>query len=203
MDAAPPTPPQRLPGRVWEVFFAAARLGLTSFGGPTAHLGYFREEYVERRRWLSEAAYADLVALGQMLPGPASSQVGMAVGIHRAGLLGGLAAWFGFTAPSAIALILFAIGVGAAGDLGDAGWLRGLKSVAVAVVALALWGMARNLAPDRLRQTIALGGALALVFVGGALAQFAVIAAGGLAGVLLLRGSATEDVPGQKAACQG
>ena len=195
MDAAPPTPPQRLPGRVWEVFFAAARLGLTSFGGPTAHLGYFREEYVERRRWLSEAAYADLVALGQMLPGPASSQVGMAIGIHRAGLLGGLAAWFGFTAPSAVALILFAIGVGAAGDLGDAGWLRGLKGVAVAVVALALWGMARNLAPDRPRQTIALGGALVVVFVGGALAQFAVIAAGALAGVLLLRAAANEDAP--------
>ena len=160
MDAPPAAPPPaRLTGRIWEVFFAAGRLGLTSFGGPTAHLGYFREEYVARRRWLDEAAYADLVALGQLLPGPASSQVGIAVGIRRAGLPGGLAAWLGFTAPSAVALILFAIGVGAAGDLTDAGWLRGLKSVAVAVVALALWGMARDLAPDRTRRAIAVGAA--------------------------------------------
>ncbi len=195
MDAAPPTPPLHLPGRVWEVFSAAARLGLTSFGGPTAHLGYFREEYVLRRRWLSEATYADLVALGQMLPGPASSQVGMAVGIHRAGLLGGVAAWLGFTAPSAIALILFAISIGATGDLGDAGWLRGLKSVAVAVVALALWGMARNLAPDRLRQTIVIGCAVLLLFVGGALTQIGVIAAGALAGALLLRGEVPQETP--------
>ena len=193
MDAPPAAPPPaRLASRVWEVFFAAARLGLTSFGGPTAHLGYFREEYVARRRWLDEAAYADLVALGQLLPGPASSQVGIAVGVRRAGLLGGFAAWLGFTAPSAIALILFAVGVGAAGDLADAGWLRGLKSVAVAVVALALWGMARDLAPDRTRRAVAVGAAVLLLFVSGAGAQIAVIAAGALAGLLILRASAAE-----------
>ena len=171
---------------------AAGRLGLTSFGGPTAHLGYFREEYVARRRWLDEAAYADLIALGQLLPGPASSQVGIAIGVRRAGLLGGFAAWLGFTTPSAIALILFAVGVGAAGDLADAGWLRGLKSVAVAVVALALWGMARDLAPDRTRRAIAIGAAAFLLFVSGVGAQIAVIVAGALAGVLLLRQRAAE-----------
>ena len=197
MDAAPPP---RLAKRVWEVFFAAGRLGLTSFGGPTAHLGYFRQEYVSRRRWLDEAGYADLVALGQLLPGPASSQVGIAVGIRRAGLLGGLAAWLGFTAPSAIALILFAIGVGATGDLADAGWLRGLKSVAVAVVALALWGMARDLAPDRTRRAIAIGGAVFLLFVGGAGAQVAVIAAGGLAGALLLQSPTPQGTAGTEGA---
>ena len=206
MAAAPPAPPPptRPASRVWEVFLAAGRLGLTSFGGPTAHLGYFREEYVARRRWLDEAAYADLIALGQLLPGPASSQVGIAVGVRRAGLLGGFAAWLGFTAPSAIALILFAVGVGAAGDLADAGWLRGLKSVAVAVVALALWGMARDLAPDRTRRAIAIGAAAFLLFVSGAGAQIAVIAAGALAGVLLLRKQAAErsasaDAPAESA----
>ncbi len=174
------------------MFFAAGRLGLTSFGGPTAHLGYFREEYVARRRWLDEAAYADLVALGQLLPGPASSQVGIAVGVRRAGLPGGFAAWLGFTAPSAIALILFAVGLGAAGDLADAGWLRGLKSVAVAVVALALWGMTRDLAPDRTRRAIAGVAAVFMLFVSGAGAQIAVIAAGALAGLALLRAAAAQ-----------
>src|SRR4051795_11919587 len=114
-----------------EVLRVFLRLGLTSFGGPVAHLGYFRAEFVERRRWLDEAAYADIVALCQFLPGPASSQVGISIGILRAGLLGGLAGWIGFTLPSALALLLFAYGVGALGTT-DAGWLHGLKIVAVA-----------------------------------------------------------------------
>src|SRR5438309_4946961 len=131
-----------------EVLGISTRLGLTSFGGPIAHLGYFREEYVVKLRWIDEAHYADLVALCQFLPGPASSQVGMALGIMRAGLLGGVVAWLGFTLPSAIALVAFAYGLQAAG-VTDAGWLHGLKVVAVAVVAQAVWGMARSLTPDR------------------------------------------------------
>jgi chromate transporter len=128
-----------------EVLGVSTWLGLTSFGGPIAHLGYFRETYVVRRRWIDEAHYADLVALCQFLPGPASSQVGMAIGIMRAGLLGGVAAWLGFTLPSALALVGFAYGLRTIG-VADAGWLHGLKVVAVAVVAQAVWGMARNLA---------------------------------------------------------
>ena len=150
---------RRTPGglrSVAEVFVVFLRLGLTSFGGPVAHLGYFREEIVVRRGWLDEASYADLVALCQFLPGPASSQVGIALGIRRAGLPGGLAAWLGFTAPSAAALILFAYGVAHFGDLESAGWLSGLKTAAVAVVALAVWGMANNLCPDRPRAAIAI-----------------------------------------------
>jgi chromate transporter len=131
-------------------------LGLTSFGGPIAHLGYFHEEYVKRRKWLDEQTYADIVALCQFLPGPASSQVGIAVGIARAGLLGGFAAWLGFTLPSALALIGFAFGVGTFAGATDAGWLHGLKVVAVAVVAQAVWGMARSLCPDRGRATLAI-----------------------------------------------
>src|SRR5262245_51757797 len=141
--------------RVAEVLAVATRLGLTSFGGPVAHLAYFREEYVARRRWLDEPAYADLVALCQFLPGPASSQVGIAIGVTRAGLLGGLAAWIGFTLPSAAALVAFAYGLRVL-QVSDAGWLHGLKVAAVAVVALAVWGMARSLAPDRARATIAI-----------------------------------------------
>src|SRR5215204_5687648 len=142
-------------GSALEVLAVSTRLGLTSFGGPIAHLGYFRAEYVERRRWLDERTYADLVALCQFLPGPASSQVGIAIGITRAGPLGGLMAWLGFTLPSAIALAAFAIGVRGA-NLADAGWLHGLKIVAVAVVAQAVWGMARQLTPDRPRATLAI-----------------------------------------------
>ena len=172
--------------RLWEVLFVATRLGLTSFGGPVAHLGYFREEYVARRGWLDEHAYADTVALCQFLPGPASSQVGIAVGMRRAGLLGGIAAWLGFTMPSAIALVLFAYGVSAIGDVSGHGWLNGLKIVAVAVVAYAVWGMARSLTPDRPRVTLAILAAIALLFVGGPAAQVGVIVAGGIAGWLVL-----------------
>ena len=178
--------------RVWEVLLTAGWLGLTSFGGPVAHIGYFREAYVVRKRWLDEETSAGLVALCQFLPGPASSQLGIAIGIRRAGLLGGFAAWFAFTLPSAAALILFAYGVQSLGDQTDAGWLHGLKVVAVAVVALALWGMARTLAPDRPRVTIAALAAIALLAAPGIAAQLAVIAGGGLLGLALLRSDASQ-----------
>ena len=143
-----------------EVFLVFLRLGLTSFGGPIAHLGYFRSEFVERRRWLDERGYADLVALSQFLPGPASSKVGIAIGLLRAGYGGALAAWLGFTLPSAVALVLFAYGVATLGDALGSGWLHGLKVVAVAVVAQAVLGMMRSLAPDRERATLAVAAAL-------------------------------------------
>jgi chromate transporter len=175
---------------VLEVLGVSTRLGLTSFGGPIAHFGYYREEYVVRRRWLDEAQYADLVALCQFLPGPASSQVSIAIGTMRAGLLGGLAAWLGFTLPSALLMIAFAHGVQALG-VADARWLHGLKIVAVAVVAQAVWGMARSLAPDRPRATLAILAALAVLVSRTAAAQIAVIAAAGLLGRLLLPASET------------
>ena len=174
--------------RAFEVLLAALRLGLTSFGGPVAHIGYFRDEYVTRRRWLDDAAYADLVALCQMLPGPASSQVGIAVGMHRAGLPGGIAAWVGFTAPSAAALILFGSGVSAFDHLVVQGWLRGLQVVAAAVVAFALLGMARTLAPDARRATIAIAAAIAMLLWRTPLAQVLVIVIAAAAGRLLLQG---------------
>ncbi|HZP38665.1 MAG TPA: chromate efflux transporter [Methylomirabilota bacterium] len=170
-----------------EVLGVAARLGVTSFGGPVAHLGYFRREYVVRRRWLDEPTYADVVALCQFLPGPASSQVGIAVGILRAGLAGGLAAWVGFTLPSAIALVLFAQLIRGL-DLGNAGWLLGLKIAAVAVVAQAVWGMARALCPDRERASMALAAALLVTAWPGAWGQVAVIALAGVVGLRLLPG---------------
>jgi chromate transporter len=173
-------------GSPLEVFVVALRLGLTSFGGPVAHLGYFREEYVVRRRWLDEQSYADLVALCQFLPGPASSQVGIGVGLLRAGLLGGVAAWLGFTLPSAIALAAFAMGVQHFG-IADAGWLHGLKIVAVAVVALAVWGMARALCPDRERATIAIVAAVLALLWPVALLQVVIILLGAFAGWRLLR----------------
>src|SRR5208282_1329100 len=130
------------------IFLVFLRLGCTSFGGPVAHLGYFRAELVARRQWVTEAAFADIVALCQFMPGPASSQTGMAIGLLRGGPLGMLAAWLGFTLPSAVAMTGFAYGAGAIGDLSHAGWLRGLMVVAVAVVAQAVWGMGCALAPD-------------------------------------------------------
>jgi chromate transporter len=173
-------------GSIFEVFAVALRLGFTSFGGPIAHLGYFREEYVVRRKWLDERSYADLVALCQFLPGPASSQVGMAVGIARAGLPGALAAWLGFTLPSALALVLFAFGVDALGGAAAAGWLHGLKVVAVAVVAQALWGMAKGLCPDRERATIAILTALVALCWPSAAGQVLLIGAAGGVGWWLL-----------------
>ena len=181
-----PSPPR---GRPLEVLAVATRLGLTSFGGPVAHLGYFRQEYVVRRRWLDEQTYADLVALCQFLPGPASSQVGIAVGILRAGLAGGLAAWLGFTLPSAVALVAFAYGVSAVA-VADAPWLHGLKVAAVAVVAQAVWGMARSLCPDRERATVAIVAALGVLAWPGAGGQVLVIALAGLVGWRLLAGDA-------------
>ena len=173
--------------RFWEIFLVAGRLGLTSFGGPIAHIGYFREEYVVRRKWLDEGTFAELIALCQFLPGPASSQLGMAVGIKRGGLLGGFAAWLGFTLPSALALILFAYGVQELGAQESADWLHGLKIVAVAVVALALWGMGRTLTPDRTRITIAVVAAAALLLSGGIAAQLVVIAGGAVLGLIVLK----------------
>jgi chromate transporter len=173
--------------RVLEVLLVALKLGVTSFGGPVAHIGYFRDEYVTRRRWLDERSYADLVALCQLLPGPASSQVGIAVGMTRAGIGGGLAAWLGFTLPSAAALILFGYGVASFEHLVTTGWLGGLKVVAAAVVAFAVYGMAQNLAPDRRRATIAALAAIGMLFWRTPLAQVLVIVLAGGAGWLLLR----------------
>jgi chromate transporter len=174
-------------GSAVEVFRVFLKLGLTSFGGPIAHLGYFHTEFVERRRWLDERSYADLVALGQFLPGPASSQVGIALGQLRAGYAGALAAWIGFTLPSAVAMVLFAYSVAVLGDAAGGGWLHGLKVVAVAVVAQAVLGMMRSLAPDRERATLAVAAAVIVLLVPGALAQLAAIALGATAGVMLLR----------------
>jgi chromate transporter len=168
--------------RAIEILSVFLKLGLTSFGGPVAHLGYFRTEFVARRAWLSEPAYADIVALCQFLPGPASSQVAVSIGILRAGLAGGLAAWCGFTLPSAAALVLFAYGLDRIGDLGHAGWLHGLKIVAVAVVAQAVWGMARVLCPDRPRITLAIGAAVLALAHPSVLGQIAAIGAGALIG---------------------
>ena len=175
------------PESLFGLFLIFLRLGLTSFGGPIAHLGYFRDEFVTRRRWLGERAYADLVALCQFLPGPASSQVGMAIGLARHGYRGALAAWAGFTLPSALAMILFALGLSRHGDLLPPGALHGLKIVAVAVVAQAVWGMARSLCPDVPRVTLMVLAACAVLALPGAGAQIGVIAAAGVIGVLLLR----------------
>ncbi|PYM70115.1 MAG: chromate transporter [Candidatus Rokuibacteriota bacterium] len=169
------------------MLLAFSKLGVSSFGGPIAHIGYFREEFVVRRRWLDEHAYADLVGLCQFLPGPASSQVGFSLGLMRAGYLGGLAAWTGFTLPSAIALVLFAHGASALqGSLGT-GLLHGLKLVAVAIVAQAVWGMARTLCPDRERATIAMVATLVILISASSGAQILAIALGGVAGLWLCR----------------
>ena len=182
------TPERGTPG---EVFVAFLKLGLTSFGGPIAHLGYYRNELVVRRKWLDESTYADLVALCQFLPGPASSQVGFSLGILRGnGLLGGLAAWFGFTMPSA--LIMFAFAISAAAFTGPVaeGFLHGLKLVAVAVIAQAIWGMAQTLTPDRTRAGIALAATAIVVLVAGSFGQIAAISLGACAGLWLCRGDA-------------
>jgi chromate transporter len=191
--------PAAAQGSAGEVFRVFLKLGMTSFGGPVAHLGYFRAEFVERRRWLSERAYVDLVALSQFLPGPASSQTGFGIGLVRGGYLGGLAAWLGFTLPSALLLLLFAYGAGSIADapLG-AGLLHGLKLAAVAIVAQAVFGMARSLCPDKPRAAIALAALVLLVFVPSSLGQVVAIALGGLAGLVFVPGdlgAATDDVP--------
>ncbi|WP_404471276.1 chromate efflux transporter [Vreelandella venusta] len=177
-------------GRASEVFWAFLALGLTSFGGPVAHLSYFRTAFVERRKWLNEQAYADLVALCQFLPGPASSQVGFALGLMRAGPWGAAMAWLAFTLPSAIVLVLFALGAAVLDGPVASGIIHGLKVVAVAIVAHAVWGMARNLCPDKTRTAIALAAVLAVVLVSGPLGQVAAIVLGGVAGLLFCRESA-------------
>ncbi|MGB6510339.1 MAG: chromate efflux transporter [Xanthobacteraceae bacterium] len=176
-------------GNAAEVLLAFLRLGLTSFGGPIAHLGYFREEFVVRRKWLDEQAYVDLVALCQFLPGPASSQVGCSIGLMRAGYGGALAAWSGFTLPSAIAMVLFAYGAGALIGPVGAGLLHGLKLVAVAIVAQAVLGMARTLCPDKERASIAVVAALVILFSASSVAQILAIVLGGAAGLWLCRGA--------------
>ena len=177
-------------GSAGEVLLAFFKLGLTSFGGPIAHLGYFREEFVSRRQWLDERAYADLVALCQFLPGPASSQVGLAIGLSRAGYLGALAAWTGFTLPSAVALVVFALGIAAIGAAQGSTWLHGLKVAAVAVVAQAVLGMMRSLAPDRERATLAVAAAAMALAFPSAWGQVGAIALGAVIGVTLLRTAA-------------
>jgi chromate transporter len=179
------------PASALAIFLVFLRLGLTSFGGPIAHIGYFRDELVNRRKWISEHAYADLVALCQFLPGPASSQVGIALGLGRGGLPGALAAWLGFTLPSALALVLFALGVAKFGGDGAAGWLHGLKVVAVAIVAQAVWGMGKSLCPDKARASIAVGAAVVALAVPTFLGQIGVILAGAVLGIWLLAGAAS------------
>jgi len=170
-----------------EVLLIFLKLGISCFGGPIAHIGYFRDEFVVRRRWLDEWAYADLVALCQFLPGPASSQVGFSIGLMRAGYLGAAAAWIGFTLPSAILLVLFAYGAGSLHGAIGIGLLHGLKLVAVAIVAQAVWGMARTLCPDRERVSIATIAALIILFSGTSLAQIGAIAFGAVTGLWLCR----------------
>lgn len=180
---------------VFQIFWIFLKLGLSSFGGPVAHIGYFRNEFVAKRRWLDEAGYVDLVGLCQFLPGPASSQVGFAIGLMRAGLAGGFAAWLGFTLPSALLLLGFAYGAGHLTSPAGLGLLHGLKLVAVAIVAQALWGMARSLCPDKTRAGIALAAALLILFSTGSFMQIAVILLGGAAGFWLCR-AAPASAPG-------
>ncbi len=182
----------RHPDTALAVFLAFLKLGCSAFGGPIAHLGYFRDEFVRRRGWLSESSYADLVALCQFLPGPASSQVGMALGLARAGYPGALAAWLGFTLPSALLLVLFALGLGRWGALLPEGVLHGLKIAAVAVVAQAVWGMGRSLCPDRPRLTLMALSCASVLAWPTAWTQVAVIAGAGLAGLALLKTEAVE-----------
>lgn len=173
-------------GSLWEVLRVSTKLGLTSFGGPIAHLGYFHDEYVRRRKWMDEKAYADLVALCQFLPGPASSQVGIGIGILRAGLWGGVMAWLGFTLPSVIVLVLFALLLQGF-DIANAGWIHGLKIVAVAIVAQAVLGMGQKLTPDRSRVTIAVGAAALVLLWPTAYTQVLIIAAAGILGLWLYK----------------
>jgi chromate transporter len=175
-----------------EVFLAFLKLGMSCFGGPIAHLGYFRDEFVTRRKWLGEEAYADLVALAQFLPGPASSQVGFALGLMRAGWLGGLMAFIGFTLPSALIMVAFAFGADRLSGTFGAGLLHGLRLVAVAIVAQAVIGMARTLCPDRARASIAVAATLIILASNSSLAQIAAIILGALVGLMLCR---TDALP--------
>ncbi len=190
--------PGATPLRLIDIGGAFLRLGLVSFGGPVAHLGYFRKEFVERRRWLDDTAYADVVALCQFLPGPASSQVVFVLGMRRAGLAGALLGSLCFMLPSAVAMILFAYGVASLGDLGRAGWLHGLKLAAVAVVAQAVWGMGARLCPDWPRRVLGIAAAAAVLLLPGPACQAAVIAACAAIGWWGYRGAAVPGVPSEK-----
>jgi chromate transporter len=174
------------------IFLSFLRLGCVAFGGPVAHLGYFQEEFVNRRKWMKEEEYADLVALCQFLPGPASSQVGFAIGHRQGGIVGAFMAWIGFTLPSAVLMIGFALGLMTIGDIAHAGWVTGLKLAAVAVVANAIWNMAKSLCPDRQRALITLASAMFLLLVSGALWQIVVIGAGAVIGWILFRHTIEE-----------
>jgi chromate transporter len=174
-----------------QLFLSFLKLGCVAFGGPVAHLGYFQEEFVRKRKWISESEYADLVALCQFLPGPASSQVGFAIGHHQGGIAGAFLAWMGFTLPSAVIMVGMAVGLSTLEDLRGTGWIAGLKLAAVAVVANAIWSMAAKLCPDRERALIALGSATVLLVMADAFWQVAVIAVGALLGWLLFQGKAS------------
>lgn len=178
--------PRSTPATLGQVFRAAFRLGLTSFGGPIAHIGYFRREYVERRGWFDDRGFADLLALCQSLPGPASSQLGIAIGARQAGVLGGIVSWIGFTIPSALVMVVFGLASGSA-DLSSAGWLHGLKLAAVAVVAQAVLLLARSLAPDWPRRALAVAGMAVALLWATPFSQLAIIVGGALVGWLLLR----------------
>jgi len=171
----------------WTILLVFLRLGLTSFGGPIAHIGYFRAEFVERRRWFDDRSFSDLVSLCQFLPGPASSQVGIAVGLVRGGWLGSLAAWFGFTMPSALALVAFAYGISEVGGIATSGAVHGLKVVAVAVVAQAVWGMAKGLCPDRTRAALAILATLMTLVLPSSLGQVGAIVVSGVLGSAFLK----------------
>ncbi|PZC50897.1 MAG: chromate transporter [Chloroflexi bacterium] len=175
------------------MFVVATRLGLTSFGGPVAHLGYFHNEYVRRRKWLDTQTYSEIVALAHFLPGPSSSQIGIAVGITRAGLMGGVFAWLGFTLPSTALLIFFAYGINGE-TVSGASWLNGLQVVAVAVVAVAVLDMAKRLCPDRSRKTFAIAAVIPMLFIPHVITQILVIAAGGLLGLFLLKDRNSETI---------
>lgn len=177
----------------WDLFWIFLRLGCTSFGGPVAHLAFFRHEFVDKRGWLDDKQYMDLVALCQFLPGPTSSQVGMGLGLRRAGLMGGVAAWLGFTLPSAVIMITFALGLGLWKDTVSAGLLHGLKIAAVAVVAQAVWSMGRSLCPDRARQSLAVAAAIFALMVPTAWGQLAGIVLGAIVGAMLYRTDRSEQ----------
>ncbi|WP_138751312.1 chromate transporter [Paenibacillus sinopodophylli] len=181
-------------GTLFEIFSVATKLGFTSFGGPIAHLGYFHEEYIRRRKWMDERSYADLVALCQFLPGPASSQVGIGLGIIRAGLLGGLVAWLGFTLPSILALVTFGFLLQGF-DIGNTSWIHGLKIVAVAIVAHAILGMGQKLAPDRGRVTIAVIAAMLTLYWQATYAQILIIVIAGLVGLWFYRNRVEKRAP--------
>lgn len=173
--------------RLLEILSVATKLGVTSFGGPIAHLGYFRDEYVKKRGWLSEEKYAGIISLCQVLPGPTSSQVGIMIGMYRAGISGGIVAWIGFTLPSTIVLLTFAMGVNNLEGLQDAGWLHGLKVLAVAIVAMAVWGMFKTICTTKANTTVAVLSATAILILSIPLIQIAVISSGALVGYLFLK----------------